>query len=229
MSWITVLVVLLVLLVVAAAVLAFLKQREAAQKEAFEALAARRKWALNITEQSLGRPAILRLSARSGPGWVALARRSQGVGDSGPHARLTDFTGQEPRWTEGYLIVGPAPQTPSDDSESTGNAEKLTPRMLSNLVGDGMGADMNGMRLIEAPEGLTVMATADPRLRVDLKDLAKVLQSYDPQVTGPQGHPVMMLGPEGLRVRLRHSVKRADRMEAFVDLALTLTRTLAEK
>ncbi len=202
---------------------------EVRRHAAFEALAARRGWSLSLSGRTLGRPATLRLTARSGPGWQAEARLSSATGDSGPQRRITEWSCDEPRWTEGTLIIGPA----IPEGATAIAAQVLTHldgpqgrRMLQRLTGGRLGFEAAGLRPIDGPEALTVFATADPRRRVDLADVAKLFDAWQPSRPGDDGQPILILSPGGLRLRLRHDTRTADRMEAFIDLALASARTL---
>ena len=216
----------LALLTVVGITLILLRKSQEAQREAFEALAARRGWSLQISNQSLGRPALLRLSSRGGAQWTAHMTGTTGQFALGQKPRMTEFTGDEPKWSEGYAFIGPVPP----QSQIT----PMTPAQLqvwtrSNIIGDGMGADLSGLEPQAAPDSLTVLATTDPGRRMDLGDLAKVWKSwasFDPTGTD---QPIVMLGPDGMRARLRYGARTADQMEQLIDFALTVTRTIGNR
>lgn len=227
MSWIGVLAVVSILAAGATGLTYWLRQREERRQEDFEALAARRGWSLTRSPQSLGRPAVLRLSARSGPGWQAEARLTSAMGEKAPQRRTTEWTCEEPRWPAGTLIIGPA--LADGDTAIAANLlhrldDRQGRRMLQRLTGGRLGVEAVGLRVIDGPESLTVIATTDPKLRVDLGNVAKLLATWDPPVSGEEGHPILILSPAGLRLRLRHDTRSADRMEAFIDMALGAAR-----
>ena len=201
------------------------RRRDISRRAAFEALAARRGWSLNVGKQSLGRPGTLRLASRGGPEW-RLTVRGTVVGPD----RITDFHADEPQWTNGYLLVTSADpdEDTDDDAEDAGlPAPARDVRATVHALGaEGMGADLMGMGRIDAPPGLIALATADPTLRVDLSDLARTL-SDSAFGDGPQAaRAVMLLGPDGLRLRLGQPLRNADRAEAFIDLAQAIGRTV---
>jgi hypothetical protein len=191
------------------------ERRRATRDEAFQALAARRGWSLTISDQKLGRPPSLRLAARSGPGWTALATRA-GHGGARPIQAGTEFTIDEPRWTDGLFIIGPAPQPVQPDS-----AEGQ--RAIARSLGEDVAKYAAVLRHAPLDHGLALYTTADLPPRFDIPAIARRLAAWDDsRRTGP----IMLLGPEGLRLRLREDTTRADRMEAFIDLALDLTRAI---
>src|SRR5690606_18290039 len=84
----------------------WLHHRTTGEREAFQALAARRGWSLTITEQKLGRPSSLRLISRSGSGWQAEARRLTSDTNGAPITLTTEFTAEEPHWPDGIVLIG---------------------------------------------------------------------------------------------------------------------------
>ena len=223
--------VLLIGLAVAAGVVIFLVQTQAqsTQREAFQALAARRGWSLNISEQKLGRPAVLRLTSRSGHGWTAQARRLSGDAARPAQQLTTEYEADEPSWTEGLLVIGPP--LPEDQAAVLSQAQGALDspegqKLLSGFLGDDVAKYGAVLRQYPTKANITVLATADPRHRVDFGDIGKLIDTWKPQVSGEKGRPILILGPDGMRLRLRHGTRRADQMESFIDLALDIGRVL---
>ena len=203
----------------------WLRKRQEANREAFEALAARRGWSLKLTEQSLGRPALLRLASRGGPEWSVQSTGTQSQSSPAPKTRMTDFVGDEPRWSDGYVFFGPVPPQDPENPLSDAAAEAW---VRTHIIADGMGADLNGLERIQSPDNICVFATHNPSLRADLSDLSKLWKAWDP-ATKSGTAPIAMLGPEGLRVRLWSGANTADHMEAFVDFALDVGRIIGDR
>lgn len=199
---------------------------QSTQREAFQALAARRGWSLNISEQKLGRPAVLRLTSRSGNGWTAQARRQSGGAPGQAQHLTTEFEAEEPRWPDGLLVIGPA--LPDDRAQMLDHPLDSAEgrRLLTRLMGEDVAKFGAVLHPYPTKTQLTVLATADPGYRVDFGDVAKSIDAWQPQVGGEKGQPILILGPDGMRLRLRHGTARADKMEAFIDLALDLGRIL---
>ncbi len=200
-------VILVGLLAIAGACLMWIRRRETQQREALSALAARRGLTLQVTPQSLGRPSLMRLSSRGGPEWTVQSRGG-GAASAPP---LLEFAGQEPVWRDGYVFIA---------------SEAFLDRSQRDIVGDGMGADLSGLEPFETDQPLTIYATTSPRLRVDLGDMARLWQQWPDRAPGITAAPIAMLGPEGLRLQLRSAVWTADQMEAFIDMALDVGRTI---
>ena len=206
----------------------WLKQQQTRQREAFQALAARRGWSLTITEQKLGRPAILRLTARSGRGWHCESQAPAGS-DTGRSAYLTtEFTAADPHWPEGYLVLGPGPSA-GTDLESTavmvpkGKSSLTMADRIGQALPDGVKAQLDGY--LSVP-GLTVQATCDPLQRFDMAELAKLMSGWQMQQANIDGQPVLHIGPEGFRLQVGHGMRRADQMETFIDFALAIIRVI---
>jgi hypothetical protein len=200
-------IILFVPLAAGAAVAAFvlLQRRRIQRDEAFQALAARRGWSLTILGEQLGRPAALRLAARSGPGWTARATRA-GRGEALATQPGTEFTIDEPSWPDGLFVIGPA-------SDPPGN--------LARTLGGDLAKYAEVLRALPLDHGLSLYTTADLPPRFDIAAIARRLADWD-----DPARPILILGPDGMRLRLRRDTTHADRMESFIDLALDLVRTI---
>ena len=224
---------LLAALGLAALGLSWLRQRETAKREAFQELAARRGWSLTITKQTLGRPAILRMTTRSGTHWQAEARRLATAGTgSNSIIQTTEFRSEEPKWPDGLLLVGPALPAGTDEMalqmlDALDGDHGRT--ILSRVIGSDLSQDLGGLKRLQNDAGLTVLASGDPGQRVDLPELTRLLSNWTPVVAGEKGCPIVILGEDGLRVRLRHGTSTADRMERFIDFSHSIAKTIERR
>lgn len=216
---------ILIALGLAVAVLAlWLRLRQATQREALQALAARRGWGLSITGQRLGRPSFLRISPRAGHTWQVSVR-----GEAGEGLRLknppqsTEFAAVEPQWADGLLVIAPLLQ----DSAVLSHLDSPEGQaLLARMLGDDMAGYAAVLRHYPGAEPITVLASADPAHRIDRGDVGKMFAAWNAQAPQSDTMAVMILGSDGFRLRLRTGIARADRMEAFIDLALDLVRIL---
>jgi hypothetical protein len=208
---------------VAGAVHVWRSQLDAARREGMRALAARRGWALTLTGERLGRAGTLRLAPRGGLPWTAEVRPKSG------RARgfLTEYEAPEPRWESGTLIlIAAEPKITTHDGAEADDASLQRGPALKDLLGAELSRMSGTLEPIEAPDGLTAFAVGEVHRRVDLQDLGRALQSWVPVTQGPRGVPVLILSPEGMRLRLRRGLRRPDQMERFLDLALDLARLI---
>lgn len=221
------LVVLLLAVIAMAVLILYLRQRDQTRREAIEALAARRGWSLMITSQSLGRPSILRLSSRSGPAWQAETRRFE-ASSATKAQNITEYHSTATHWPEHLMILCPAPQNDAQvPAPEHAAPDGFSEEQLHALVGQDIGETFPPMQPWPAPDGMTIIASTDPALRTDLGDLAKIYLNWTPLHHRGKGHPVVILGDTGLRVRLRHAVNGADGLEQFIDYATALYRHLS--
>jgi hypothetical protein len=203
---------------------------DAARRDGMQALAARRGWALTVTGERLGRAGTLRLVPRGGLPWVAEARPQDGR----PGGPATEYEAEEPAWADGTLVlVAARPEGPlggGSDAPADFSSGPLPDRRRERALRDVLGEDVARLAAqlvpVPAPEGMTALALGDPSLRVDLNDLAQAMARFVPPSSGPGGQPVLILSPEGMRLRLRQAIKRPDQMERFLDLALELSRLI---
>ncbi len=99
-------------------------------------------------------------------------------------------------------------------------------RFLARFLGDDVAKYSAVLVHYPTEAGVTVFASADPTHHFDFGDIAKVILPWDGHISGDKGRPILTVGPEGMRLRLRHGTRRADPMERFIDLALDLGRVL---
>jgi hypothetical protein len=208
----------------------WLRQREIANHEAMQALAARRGWSFNVSKQTLGRPAVLRLSARSGVHWQAEARRlAPATPIGGATGQTTDFRGPDPVWSEGLLVVGRISADALKEQAHQmldGARGHSAQKLLGQAAGAAVLPLIDGLAAQPAPDGLTILATEDPSRVADFKDIAKLIRDWPAQRSTDKGQPVLILGPDGFRMRLGHGTSSADQMEQFIDLALAICRVI---
>lgn len=224
-TFLTILVVFAFLVLSAGVGYLWLKLNETARREALQALAARRGWALTISEEKLGRPGVLRLMPRGGPTWTVETRRlGSALEQATPKAQATEFVTDEPRWPDGVLLIGPP--VPAD-MPAPPPATPLDSEAGRSLIHAVLGPSFTGyapvLSLWPAPATISVFASQEPVPRFDLGDLAKLHAGY-----GGEGRaqPVILFGREGLRVHLPCGLRRADQMERFIDFALEAGRIL---
>ena len=202
---------------------------DTARRDGMQALAARRGWALTVTDERLGRAGTLRLVPRGGLPWIAEARPA-----IGPTGRpVTAYEAEEPAWSEGTLVlVAAIPDLPIlSVPESPPGAPRPVPspsrdRILRDLLGEELARQSAHLNPVEAPAGMTALAEGEPSLRVDLGILSQAMRGFVPVGPGPKGRPILILGAEGLRLRLRQPIKRPEQMERFLDLAFELSRLI---
>lgn len=220
------LVVLLLCVIATGYLIWFLQQRDTARREAIEALAARRGWSLTITSQNLGRPSILRLASRAGPSWQAEVKRYD-ASSGAKSQNITEYHSTATGWPDNLLVVCPAARPGNEPAAHTATdpaAGDAIPDDIRDVVEQETGGEVSHLYLWPGPDGMAVYATSDPSLRTDLGDLAKVYLDWVPFRRGRRGHPVVVLGGAGLRVRLGHALRRADGLETFMDYATALYR-----
>lgn len=191
---------------------------QTARRDDMQALAARRGWALTVTGERLGRAGTLRIIPRGGLPWIAEVRPR-----SAPGGPSTSYEAEAPRWAEGTLLMvaAPLPRLAGGDPHALPDL-----RALRMILGEEGARNAEPLRFVPAPEGVTALSDGDPSFRADLGDLALALNGWEPVSSGPEGLPVLILSPEGLRLRLRHDIRRPEPMERFLDLSLELSRLI---
>ncbi|WP_373356558.1 hypothetical protein [Pseudoroseicyclus sp. CXY001] len=203
-----------------------LKRQTARRREDFEELAARRSWQLNFNRESLGRPAVTRFQPRSGAKWLVESRARPGE-PKGAEGQATEFSARDPHWSDGLFIMAPpmAPELAALAGLITGPLEgEIAEKLLTRLVGPSLATEAKGLRLQEGPEGVTILASTALGHRFETAPMARALLGWEPVARGERGQPVLIIGRDGMRLRLRRSLGRASDMERFIDLSLELAR-----
>lgn len=180
------------------------------------ALAARRGWQAALVEETSGKARKLRLS---GPGWRAETRRYV-QGETGTSVFATEFEAPGVPWP-GHVVIGP-----TLDGAEAALAARLTggAAAMSLLTAGEMGP------LVPRPEatgfGGTVFSSSESVPLPDATRLHPLLAAWRRDHPAERQFPIVILGPGGLRLRLRSDLWSVGEMERFADLGLSLAEVL---
>lgn len=197
----------------------WVRMQDTNRLEDLQALAARRGWALTMSEAQLGRPGILRLMPRGGMAWVIETRHSETT----PAVQSTEFLSEEPHFPHGIAMIGPALPDGIDPASfgPLDNAQGLA--LATKVLGAGLAGHTTYLSLWPAPAPLSVWADAAPTPRLDLADMAKLYASFAQE---QRQQPVIILTQDGMRMYLPNALTHAGQIERFVDFALEAARIL---
>ena len=200
----------------------WLRRKDGARRDGFQALAARRGWALTLADQSLGRPAFVRLTSRSGPAWQVETRRGAGTGPVLTGQGTTEFVGSDFRWPAGLLVI-----VPKADAMPGESVDRPSRQALAALIGDELARRTDELRLLPGPDGQSgqwvILGTKSPEGVLDLKQTLRRLSTGIPDQAGAASGPAaLILARDGLRLRLRQELLRSEDLERFTDLGLSL-------
>lgn len=182
-------------------------------------LASRRGWQASLVEETGGAARKLRLS---GPGWRAETRRYI-QGETGSAVFATEFEAPEVQWP-GQVAIGPA----LDGAEAA-----LAARMMGGAGGAAAMALLTGGemgRLVPRPDASgfdgTVFSFDETVPLPDATRLQPLLAAWRRNHPAERQFPIVILGPGGLRLRLRCDLWSVEEMERFADLGLALAEAL---
>lgn len=214
-------------LVVGASLL-WLGRRERARREARAAMAARRGWGIAETAAEGGRGRRITLAGDELGGWRCTASRlaSRG-GHSG--SEWTEWQSSGRTGGSGLWVAGP-PLAPGEAEMAAGLLGALdsgTGRMLlRRMIGEA--AELApGLVHVPRPGGrdrpFTLLVTAPGAAGgPDLDALADCIGRWRADHPGAGLHPVVIAGPDGVRLRLDRALADAAALEAFADTALAI-------
>jgi len=213
------------------ALLIWLWRDQKRRQAALRAMAARRGWQIAITLSQFGAPerAVLRPQAQSQNPWDLTSRRQHNDGGGISEIASTDYTRPDPRWPEGLLVIGPPLPPEAAAMAGTMLAMMQGPMgeaVLAKLIGPGLAHQASHLHLLPEVAGATAFASHDPANRADPARIAAGLATWQSLKSGETGRPILILGPDGMRLRLRHQLKTPAEIEAFIDFGATLADVL---
>jgi len=214
------------------ALLLLLWRNQTRRRAALHAMAQRRGWQIDINLSRFGAPERTRLVPLPGSAaapWQLALRRQHNNGEGISEIASADYTRPEPRWPDGLLVLGPPlpPEAAAMAGMMLGMMQgPLGEALLGKLVGPGLAAQATGLRPLAPVAGATAFASRDPAGRADPAQIAALLSEWQSLKSGETGRPILILGPDGMRLRLRHLLKKPEEIEAFIDLGARLADAL---
>ena len=231
--------VIVVLALAVPAVLHFLFRRsDRLDAETLQRLAGKRGWRIERKLASQagsaggvggGRGYRIEVFPTDGAGWSCLVTRYQNSGAGGA-VRKTEFEDPGARLPAGMVVVGPG--IPEKEAAAAamlfGRFDgALGQLLLSKLLGDEAASAAGLQQATDgAVPGATVFATPDAPASAIGATYAPLLRSWLRAHPKEEEFPILIAGPERLRIRLRTATHRADQLEAFLDHALETRRQL---
>jgi hypothetical protein len=192
-----------------------------ARRQAICDMARRQGWQASFAVAGFGRPARVRLRAADGAWQVEVVQpTSQSTG--GNLRQVTEFIAARPTWPGGMVIVGPAlpPETASFASMLLASLDNpLGRRLVAGLVGADLADLAVGLRPVGGAAGVTALASAELPATIDLDTIAASLRGWSQIRRGEEGFPILIVSPDGVRLRLRHAITDPDGFVSFIALA----------
>ncbi|MBW6506671.1 MAG: hypothetical protein K0B00_07985 [Rhodobacteraceae bacterium] len=214
-----------------AALLIWLWRDQTRRQAALRDMAARRGWQIAITLSRFGAPerTVLRPEGETQGHWELTCRRQHNDGGGVSEVASTEYLRPDPRWREGLLVLGPP--LPAETSAMAGPLLAMMQgpmgeALLAKLVGPGLAHQASHLRLLPEVAGATAFASRDPADRADPAQIAAMLATWQSRKSGEAGRPILILGADGMRLRLRHQLKTPAEIEAFIDLGAALAEAL---
>lgn len=220
--------VLLILAVVAFAVAFYflLHRADRRDAEALAALAAQRGWSIERRMATLGKGYHVAVKPLDGAGWSCLVARYINVRRGGT-VRAAAFEDPAIRLPAGLVVIGPGlPEAERRAAAALlgslgGGLERM---MAVKVLGEELAAQAPDLRLVEAPglPNASTFATQEAPAAAIAAACAPLLDSWRKAHPKPEAFPILILGADGLRIRLRTDASTAPMLRAFLDLALAI-------
>ncbi len=223
---------ILALLAFAVAFHLLLRRPERRDAEELAALGAQRGWIIERQMAVGGKGYRVAVTPQDGAGWSCRVTRYINVARGGT-VRSTVFEDPAIRLSTGLVVIGPG----LPDAERKAAAALLGPlgggleRMLAvKMLGEELATlapDLSVVDVASLP-GATVFATGDTPAATIAAACAPLLNAWRRAHPKIEAAPILVLGPDGLRLRLRTDASSAPMLGAFLDLALAVRDRLAE-
>lgn len=188
-------------------------------------MAARRGWSMDHKNASLGRTARTRIAPLVGADWSIEIVRTNNTRNSKSYA-TTSFSDLFAGWPGGVAVFGPPiPAKMAAMAEMVLGAldGPMGQKALETLIGPDA-ASMTGLKFVAKPGGtarnFTMFANVNDVPDAVLDQLEKFVADWIDKHSGEKNHPIVIVGPEGLRVRLRRAIHDPAQMEQFADFSL---------
>ena len=229
---------ILALILAAMAALYFLVRRpDRLDAEALRHLADKRGWTIERRMAGVtagtgetGRGYRIEIRPADGSEWSCEVTRYRNI-EGGGHVRKTEFADEGFRLPAGMVVIGPA--ITGKEAEAAvmllGNFDDgIGQMLLSTILGEET-RTMGRLRLLKDAgiSGATVFASSDAEAGRIGAAYAPLLASWLAAHRDERAFPILIAGPEKLRLRLRTDADDAEALETFLDHALTTRKALS--
>lgn len=197
-------------------------------------MAAENNWALQTEAQTRASGAGFHFTSLDpSQGWRATFRRPRPKGKSSSNrgSGSTSFTAPDPVFRGGLVAVTLAqhPGMGSAMSQLAGMFDNaIGSKLLGMLMGDSVGRYAGQLQEFPAPEGsaLTVLASTNPALFLDLAPLGPLLQGWQPRYRGLKTPPMVTISDDGVTLRLSYLPDNSEDMCNLISLGQSVTAAL---
>lgn len=199
------------------------------RREALKTLCAERGWSFDYQPQTGGRGSRTVISDRS-EGWELVLYFRSNSSTGGTTSHWTEFTQPRLALPDGMALLGP------DIPEKTAAmADKMLDKiggggfgqMVLNKLTGGLAAEAADLRSVPGDGSGTLFATPGRETALDgLREAPELLEARSGRNEAQQ--PIVALSRHGLRLRLRHILRRPEEVAEFVELGRALTRQLED-
>lgn len=216
------------------AVMVLSHRTEKRRQADYAALALRRGLRFEF-RRAMGRsPAELRFATADGAGLVVTRKRSRKSGStttsSGGHSQ---FHADDPRLPGGLAVYAPA--MPAGVAAAAASVmgildNALAKRVLGPLLGDEIAAHLGQLQEFPAPQGvaLTILATHEPTAQFDAATIARAIDQA-PRGHGAEARTMVLLGENGLQLRIGWALNEVVDIEQLLDTGLALRAALRDQ
>ena len=194
------------------------------RREALKALCAERGWSFDYQPQSGGRGSRTVISDPS-EGWELVLYYRSNSSTGGTTNHWTEFTQPRLALPDGMALLGPdIPEKTADMMLGKMGGGSLGQMMLNKMTG-GLAAEAADLRSVPGDGSGTLFATPGRETALTaIREAPDLLEARSGRNEAQQ--PIVALSRHGMRLRLRHILRRPEEITDFVELGRALTRRL---
>jgi hypothetical protein len=219
--------------VLVVALFAFLHVRSASRRKQMDGLAARQGWQVTRTLGQLGTRAqttIRPTDPTDSDLWQVTIRVIADTNDKAPQKSVTEFTATEAKARSGTVVVGP-PLPPGTAGMAAAMMQALDSplgqQFLTAMTGP-LDVDLAGLAQVQNRHGFpgTVFAAPGADEGLPWDDLVVVISRWKQRHAGESLHPIIIVAPHRLMVRVREDLADPALLEPFIAMALDIRGAL---
>ncbi|WP_108661100.1 hypothetical protein [Acuticoccus kandeliae] len=210
---------------------ALLRQAKA-RRAAFDALGAARGWRITETQSTGGSARTIDVAPEADT-WSCRVTRFRSS-DTNTQVETTELRDPATALPAGAVLIGPpipAEAAAFSAMLLTSLDSPLGQKLLAGILGDAAGL-ASGLVHVAKPGGaeraFTVLASGGAEAGVDFDRIEAAIAPSRDGKADPKRFPIVLLGEDGLRVRMRASAYDAETLATFIDTALALRAAIRE-
>ncbi len=204
----------------------FIQQNNKRRRAEMDDLQARQKWIIEEKDLPALGSGTIKYRVRSPEDhWEVLSVVTRSADTKDTTGTQVEFTEPWENAREGLFVIGPP--VPDAGMALFGSMMGgLLVQMMAKLIVL-PAEEMARLEVQKTDAPVTALATPEAVTWVNVPEFAKVVKPWTEQYKGDKLHPILLLGNEKLRVRVRGNFSKPADIEAFITMALAARKSVS--